>query len=557
MIQKARRQQPAGEKVLMLALMLVSIVLIAIFNSLQSSGFKSDLLTAVSAENPYAYYFPWDASKVKYLDLQPTISATGMAASTYYDSSVGNSNYQNNDVPFECCCYLQQQRNTIITSGNITVVEEGEWLPLKKVFCATSYDEEITYEYSIDFSKLQRLCRDPECNHRLWLTSTSKNRGTVSMKLNSGSFMGCGSREYGSFCLLLVVFLLLSFDYLSHSQTLAMGIMVSFILLAASGRFPTADKILEWINASTAFFVVVMVLIVGMLKEINFFPWMASVLVRYTSSDPIGASVALWVVSCVLSAFFPTVPLAVLTTEMALEVCEILQIPSLHVIMGLIFMINIGGSISKYGSFLTISMCKDFGISFGEYFSDISLCTFIITVAVFFAVFLKFGIKIKDYPITSIFWTMESTGKDSDEYSSGSSDNSSDDDDNEYEIGIDANGVPIRRSASGHSFHKKRRNKLHRRLYLEDYKLKNPAFAVVCIIFAGVFFVLFLLQDVTGLDNGICAILIMFLLLMLTSPTRPPTALKKIDTSLILLTVLFFVFIGSLDELGLNSFTCK
>lgn len=552
--------------------MLISLIVIIVMNGLHNNNNKSEISTVVSLKNPYAYYIPWDVNKVKFLDLQPTISSIETATNAYYDSTIEERGYRNNDVPFECCCYLQQQQNRFVnisTGGNSSAIttmeekeEEGTWLPLKKVFCATSYDEEIVYEYTIDFSKLQRLCKKPECHHRLWITSTSESGNPFTMKLNSGSLLSCGSREYASFCILLVVFLLLGFDYLSHTQTLILGIAMSFTLLSSVGRFPTAEKILDWLNASTIFFIVSMIFIVEMLKNINFFSWLAANIVRLTSSDPIRISVVLWISSCVFSAFFPTVPLMVFAVELALEVCEVLQMPSFYTVMGVVFMTNIGGSIFKFGSFLTISMSSDFDISFGDYFTNISFCTFVCALVIFLVVFIKFGIKIKDFPIKKIMWSLESHKKgsdDDDDYSSSgseSSDTSSDDD--EYDIGIAPNGKIIHRSASGRSSRRKDgRLRLHKKLYLEDYKLSNPGFVAICAVFAFVFFVLFLLQDSIGIDTGICAIIVMLLLLILSSPFNPPDVLKNMDTSLVILTMLFIIFIGSLDELGLNNFTCK
>lgn len=569
-VQKANRHREADEKRILVGLLLLAFVVIAAMNGIHGNSSKAQVSTVVSAKSPYAYYLPWDLRKKKYLDLQPTIPATEAATDTYYDSSIEERGYKNNDEPFECCCYLQQQRNKLINTTSpsnpanlITVEEEGPWLPLKKVFCVSSYDESIEYEYTIDLAKLQRMCTGKGCHHRLWLTSTSARGGAITIDLNGSSFIGCGGREYASFCILLAVCLLLSFDYISRSQVLILGVVVSLTLLAVVGRFPTAEKIMGWLNATTVFFVVVMELVVGMLKDINFFPWLAATIVRSTSSDPIRVSVCLWIGTGVFSAVFPTLPLSMFASELTLEVCEILQMPSIYPVMGVLFMANIGGSILKYGSFLTISMCDDFGISFGQYFTEVTLCTFVSTVAVFFVIFLKFGLKIKDYPIKKILWLQESAKKDSDsdsDFSSSGSESSDTDssDDDEYEIGMLPNGTPIRRSASGSSHRRKDgRIRLHRKLYLEDYRLKNPGFAMTCGVMSAVFFVLFLLHEVIGLDSGLCALLVMFLLLMLSSPFSPPEALKKMNTSLVVLTMLFLVFIGSLDELGLNNLTCK
>ena len=565
-------QEKDGEKGFLMLFLVASLLGIIVMNSRRTGNFKSEFSTVVTASSPYVYYFPWSLRGVKHLDLQPVVSATNTASSTYYDASVPQSTEKNNKEPFECCCYIQQQKKEE-SNGGADTDDDGDsselWLPLKKVFCLTSYPEPITYEYSVDLSRLQRLCTGPECRHRLYLTSNSSKNSAITVRLNSGSALGSSPREYTAFCLLLCVCLLLSFDYLKHAEALVLGITVSFSLLAAAGRFPDAKQVVGWINASTAFFVVTVVLFVGILRDVNFFSWLASRLVRFVSGDALKASIVLWCAACLFSALFPTVPLAVIMAEVTLEVCDILQLPPFYPVMGVVFMINIGGGIFKYGSFLTIALCNDFGISFGRYFTDITLCQFMSAIVVFFVLLIRFGPKIKDVPVKRITWSAEKPEKLSDdEYGSdsnggdGSSGSDSSDasgsSDEEYEVGTLPDGTPIRRSASGRSAHTKSgRSRLHRKLYLANYKLQNPGLALLCAVMGGVFFVLFLLQGVTGIDNGVCALLGAALVLVLYSPLHKPEALKKLDTSILVLTILFLVFIGSLDELGLNNLTCN
>lgn len=223
-----------------------------------------------------------------------------------------------------------------------TATQEEIWLPLQTVFCNSMYyngKQEVFKSLKMD--NFERWDGSDGVGHRLRFTSGCDEVVSVSITLRQ-SYLSGSTQETLALVLLLLTCLTLCVDKACRSNVLFISCLIAFLLLGVSGKFPSSDTVISWIDAGTILVKMSSNFFISSLNGTGLHEWVAYKLLCLSRWRPRYLAFWVWIFTGLTAVFLPGMATVYLVTKITLLACKDMKINPIPVILGQMIMINIG-----------------------------------------------------------------------------------------------------------------------------------------------------------------------------------------------------------------------
>lgn len=174
------------------------------------------------------------------------------------------------------------------------------------------------------------------------------------------------------------VYVLIAFEILHRTLAAFLGATTLLVITHTLGTFDDAYKILTYEQAlhtvdwNVVFLLMGMMIVVGVLKASGVFQWIAYKSFQVTRGKIFLLSVALCVVTAILSAFLDNVTTMLLLTPVTLEISMVLGVNPFVFLMPEIVASNIGGTATLIGDPPNIMIGSFAGLTFNDFLINLT-----------------------------------------------------------------------------------------------------------------------------------------------------------------------------------------
>lgn len=521
---------------------------------------------------------------------------------------------QDNKIPTQgvwrggtICCTLEQRDRE---AGAV-------WLPITTIFCNKLQCEyESNGTYSVKYSKYERWNTSSE--HRLmFVTSYTGESQEDAQEEEEEEKEGGGNRINEERCvvvnvhqpslssgeqegialgILFTACFALCLGRIFRGHVIVAGCIVSFVMLAAAQKFPTSEEVIGWIDANTLFLNVTTDAFAYIMHKAGLTRWIAGHILERSRGVPRRIGVCGWLLAYVVSIFLPAMASLHFCSNVAFAAAEIININPFPIIIGQAIMINIGSCIFPNDPSLYL-VTKHFGIHSYETIYNILPCSLICCAASigFLAYYFRNDLNNKIPPLfqdkakktKNKYYDYDDDDDDDDD---DSNEDSSDDEYEEEEGGnvidspkprefkkneIELKNRKEKRSVANASSEtaslssKKAMTKKDKQKSTSDtgsqpkfdrrkYAIKDVNTVVCGIVLFVLFNIVSFLCDFVLLEPGIISMFFVCTHIFLTYKVFSREITNGvIDVLTLSLICVAFIFINSLNELGLCNLFCK
>lgn len=508
-----------------------------------------------------------------------------------------SSSSSNRSEETQICCTLEQHYKSSA---------DDKWLPLTTIFCSglqQEYDNNLTV--SVKYSKIERW--DSTREHRLMFTvlpihtqsieqhwgnpggnisvtmnkaSTNNSRDSTNSDNNdeaneercaivqvTQSLLSYKEQNGIALGILCLTCFALCLGKMYRGHIIVIGCIISFVFLAAAKKLPNSEKVLGWVDANTLFLNVSMDAFAHTLCEAGLSRWLAGHILEMALGRPRRVGVLGWLLACVVSMFLPAMAALHFSSSVAYIAAETLNINPFPIVMGQAVMINIGSCVLPNDPSLYI-IIKYFGIPGYTTIYNILPCAVICAAAVIVVLMFYFRKELSDE--TPPMFYKESTAArnddennlkfkerpppwpDSEKRAKGNMHQSSQPATSSAKRSFFAGGCPQMDTATATAL--LAQPKFNR----NNYRAKDPDVVASGIVFFSLFNIASFLYDFIGIEPGIASLFFVGAHVYTSTKilgSRFPE--KLVDIPVLALICVSFIFINSLNELGLSDLLSK
>ena len=301
------------------------------------SNLRKGTYLELSAELPLRMHERDDGLKVCCI-LEQSEQAEVIANPTQWGSSSGGASPYTGEADDSD----SDDSNSTGSESTAAAATEEIWLPLQTVFCKELYynGKQEVYE-SLNMEGLERWNGSAGVKHRLHFKSEYDEVVGIPITLRQSHVSGATQEKF-AIALLLLACLTLCIDKACRSNILFVFCLVTFIILGFSGKFPSSETVLSWIDAGTIFIKMSSNFFVSTLNGTGVHEWIAYKLLNTSHWSPRYLCFAVWIFTGLVAIILPGMATVYLVTKVALIACKELEINPIPAILGQMIMINIG-----------------------------------------------------------------------------------------------------------------------------------------------------------------------------------------------------------------------
>ncbi|MEZ0537269.1 SLC13 family permease [Caldicellulosiruptoraceae bacterium PP1] len=198
-----------------------------------------------------------------------------------------------------------------------------------------------------------------------------------------------------SYVLASVIFVIIYIFIATEKVNKAAIAIFGAVLMIALGIVSQEKAIEEYIDFNTIFFLIGMMIVVGILKESGLFEYLAVKSAKISKGNPIVIMVLLSIITAFFSAFLDNVTTVLLITPVMIYIARKLNINPIPLAITVIFASNIGGTATMIGDPPNILIGSQVKLDFIEFANNLSLISiFILIVTIFiFSLIYKNDLK--------------------------------------------------------------------------------------------------------------------------------------------------------------------
>lgn len=528
--------------------------------------------------------------------------------------SYNPSRISNNEEGSICCTLEQRDRGTTTTWLPLTTVfcrKLQYYYESRGTFSVkfSNYKRwNSTSEHRLLFSTTYTQIAQTNINTNTNITTTKTTTITASKKINEERCVSVGVRQplistgeqQGiAMGILFIVCFALCLGRIFRGHVIVVGCIVSFVMLAVAKKLPTSEEVISWIDANTLFLNMSMDAFAHTMCKAGLARWVAGLVLEHAHGRPRLIGVYSWLFAYALSIFLPAMASLHFCSNVAFVAAEAININPFPIIIGQAVMINIGSCILPNDPSLYL-VTKYFGIHSYETIYNILPCS-ILCCAAAIAVLIFYFRRDLNNKVPPLFRhkVKKAASKyidyddDEDESDDDDSDDSDDEDGKEEKYDHTALDSPEQSPSKSNGIElkirrKKKRNSMNAtntssesatsssrkggskrksstaadsdsqpKFDRSKYAIKdiNTVFSgLVCFV---IFNIVSFLYDFIRLDPGIASLFFVCAHVFLSTKVFNNEIYNVVDIPSLALICIAFVFINSLNELGLSVLFCK
>lgn len=190
----------------------------------------------------------------------------------------------------------------------------------------------------------------------------------------------------------IMIFFVVYFFIITEKMNKAAAALLGAFLMIIVGIVPQQLAFTKYIDFNTIFFLLGMMLLVGIMKDTGFFEYLAIKSVHISKGRPMIVMLLISVITAFFSAFLDNVTTVLLIMPVMLYVAKELNISVVPITIAVIFSSNIGGTATLIGDPPNIMIGSQTGLSFMDFTNNlapVAIVILIATLAIFSLIFRK------------------------------------------------------------------------------------------------------------------------------------------------------------------------
>lgn len=178
----------------------------------------------------------------------------------------------------------------------------------------------------------------------------------------------------------ILIFAAIYFFIVTEKINKAVAALLGAFLTIITGIVPQHEAFTKYIDFNTIFFLIGMMMIVGIIKETGLFEYLAVKAVHISKGRPIVIMLVISVITAFFSAFLDNVTTIMLMMPVMLYIADELKMSPIPITIAVIFSSNIGGTATLIGDPPNILIGSQTGLSFMDFASNLSGIAIVILV---------------------------------------------------------------------------------------------------------------------------------------------------------------------------------
>jgi Na+/H+ antiporter NhaD/arsenite permease-like protein len=169
-----------------------------------------------------------------------------------------------------------------------------------------------------------------------------------------------------------------------------------------AGIFSSIEEILSYVSLETIVILFGVMVLVGVLKEGQFFDYVGAIVLRRVGPNPTKIFYAFILLTALLSPFLDSVALVLFVAAITIELGESMQFDPKPLVIAEIIAANVAGTATSIGDPPNIMISLKYGISFPEFLVNMAPITVLSIIVLILYVRWRYGKELRETKVAKI-----------------------------------------------------------------------------------------------------------------------------------------------------------
>ncbi len=198
----------------------------------------------------------------------------------------------------------------------------------------------------------------------------------------------------------IVIFLFTFVLIITGGRSRTVSGLVGTFLMIAAGIFSSIEEILSYVHVETLVVLFGIMVLVGVLREGQFFSYVSAVLLRRVGLKPTRIFYAFIIMTAALSAFLDSVAVVLFIAVVTIELGEEIGFDPKPLVITEIIIANIAGTATAIGDPPNIIISLTYGISFSDFIINMGPITIVTLVVLILYIRRRYKSELKSMKVT-------------------------------------------------------------------------------------------------------------------------------------------------------------